>query len=50
MNAGSVGSLTLKVTGELDYRCWEGSDLRIRKRKGIGVIEKVSNVFGFYAL
>ena len=50
LNAGGGSSLTPKVTGELDYRCWEGSHLRIRKRKGIGVIELVSNVFGFYAL
>ena len=40
----------LKVTGELDYRCWEGSDLRMRKRKGIDGIEKVSDVFGFREL
>jgi len=40
----------LKVTDELDYRSWEGSDLRMRKRKGIDVIEKVSDVFGFRAL
>ena len=50
LNAGGGSSLTPKVTGELDYRCWEGSHLRIRKRKGIGVIELVSNVFGFYSL
>ena len=40
----------LKVTDELDYRSWEGSDLRMRKRKGIDVIEKVSEVFGFREL
>ena len=40
----------LKVTDELDYRCWDGSDLRMRKRKGIDVIEKVSEVFGFREL
>ena len=40
----------LKVPDELDYRCWEIFDLRMRKRKGIDVMEKVIDVFGFRAL